>query len=374
MPTINKIANKGISLAENTAKYVKAVGKRSILETSKPTILEGAKADLGYHTAGKALSQSNPKIAFFQMDLFRRYDLVKNFDMTLTPKELDELFKYEGDEFFLKSYEFLCGKLGLTEATRPGLMLAELHPDYAMLYAPASHTIYKNSLSPSNSPKETLLFLRHEFQHCMQNLSIFRHEELGEEAVKVYTELITKDMVADISQRAQSFSLDQIRAMGFPEEGMRIYEVLTKLFSMNRMAEYEQCLQHIATDLNSINSANIEQLRQSVVKEFGIIKKDSKAGSRAEKFFKEFLDAAGYKHVDGAIHFGKYLLRAIENEAFIAQDALRWILEGKPDGCYIKNMKNFASKFKPEERVIKDVNEVSDVFDNPKAIIKYLYD
>jgi hypothetical protein len=106
-----------------------------------------------------------------------------------------------------------------------------------------------------------------------------------------------------------------------------------------------------------------------------VIKKDSKADNRAVKFFNEFIDELGFKHENGDIHYGKYLLRATENEAFIAQEAVIRKLEGKT-GCYLHDIKHQPIPeidVKLKEKMKQDLDEVKENLD-PKETLRYLYD
>lgn len=319
--------------------------------------------------------KAKPEITLADMEFFRRYEAIKKFDMRISPKEINELFKYEGNDFFIKAHDFLCKKMGIPENIRPEIIEALYPPEYGMLYAVCNNAIVKNINSPLKTKNEIFAALRHELQHFQQNMSIYQHEELGPKAVNVYSEILANSAKTDISERAKNFTLDQIREFGFPEDALEIYKTLQKYLADGNIEDYEKYLDALTVEVKNGYAGELENLRQTIVKEYGVIKKDSRAGNRAVKFFNEFVDEMGYKRENGELHYGKYLLRATENEAFIAQEALQRNLDGKA-GCYIYDVKHQP---KPEidgnleSKVKNDLKEVTENVD-AKEVLRYLYD
>ena len=77
---------------------------------------------------------------------FRTYIHAKTFDFKATQEELNALFKFDGDEFFVKTYDFFIKKLGISENLKPPVINQPAHQSVGMTYDFCQNLITRNSI------------------------------------------------------------------------------------------------------------------------------------------------------------------------------------------------------------------------------------
>ena len=324
--------------------------------------------------------KQKPKVSELDILAFRKYDQVRSLDMHITQKELDTLFKFEGDEFFDKSLEFLCKKLGISENLRPQVISAPQAPEVGMAYSYISNLVIKNPNTLQKGKHEVFANIRHELQHLLQNISIYRHEELGPKAVVAYAEKFGKLQAENVDNIVKNHSLEQLDQLGLDDATATFYKELKKLIQKNDIQSYDDSLKSFSDVVKEAYMPQLENYRNLVLQDRGIIQKGTKAASRAEKFFSEFI-GDGYHNADGSIHWGKYAIQASEEEAFSAQSAMAMKLQGN-NTCYIKEYKNAmeilddARKKDPTNQYFEDLTETANDMKKTdfKDLVKYIYD
>jgi len=219
----------------------------------------------------------------------------------------------------------------------------------------------------------------------LQNINIYRHETKGKEAVNLYAKLYANNECQRIHDRAMDLSLEQIKELGFNEEGIALYKYLQDLLDNEQFKEYEQVLNNTRKSLQEYYTGIFENFRKTIVESMGELKADSKEGKRAEKFFKE-ISGNNYWEADGGVDYGKYFVNAREIEAMIAGDmiGLKSAPELKEIGCYIKLMKEAEKKmeaFITENKTNKINQDIENTAKDYKAkginfkdLISYLFD
>lgn len=115
---------------------------------------------------------------------FQTYVNSKQFHVGITQEEINKLSKFDGEEFFTASFDYLTKKLGIKKSTRPNLVFTQFPSDGRMAYTPINNSIMVDLKKCSSATKaQNFAGIRHELQHFLEISMIMRHEELGTKAI-----------------------------------------------------------------------------------------------------------------------------------------------------------------------------------------------
>ncbi|MBR1776630.1 hypothetical protein IJ750_06120 [bacterium] len=255
----------------------------------------------------------------FNLENVRQYFMLKTLDMKFTQEELKNLFKFDGDDFLVQCYYFWTNKLGLPDDVLPGLMYGEDNEKVVMAYDFVRNVITKNTKYKKNMPKERIFtILRHELQHCLQNMDIYRTEDVGEDAVKAYAKYAAIDHRTMLACIAQQHSVKQIRNILDDEQLINICLTLKKLKQQGDSYEYEKGLLIVQDGLEKKFKLLYDGFRKNVIKNMGVLPKESAKGKRARKFFEAIISQNNYWKQDGSANLFKYQNDIREVEANLA--------------------------------------------------------
>ena len=269
--------------------------------------------------------------------LFRQYLFSKKFELKMDQDELKKIFELDGDEFFNASFDLIYKKLGLPQNLKPTIINMPLHESYAMAYDCSQNFLIKNINMPKLSKIQIYSFIRHELQHMLQNIEIYRHEELGEKIIKFYAEAVAKAQVELIDNQAHNLSMEELQQAGLPKELLDFYAVLKKCISNKNEEEYLKHLNDYRTSVFATSIDNNQKFREIIIKKMGFLPKGSKAESRAEKFYENMINPYT-ENILESLNIGKYLNDVREKEAITAQEvAIFDVLKQLADEnyCYI---------------------------------------
>ena len=384
------------------------MGRMQVLRTSFSGIWKGVKSKFrtqktaevvtenAIFTKPKELSHDLPKDEFIKTTIkppreitktdkinFRQYLLSKKVDLKITPEEIKTLFAYEGEEFRNKSFEFLCKKLNIPEYYKPALI------SNSSVNTPMSYDFILNAIQINPNFAEQLsdkaLFLsglRHEFQHYLQNIAMFRHETKGEELISIYSRIASKNVHKNIDHYARNCSIAQIVQI-FDEQGTKDIMYMKELLKNNKIEEYQAYLYKTEEDMYKHFNSIYTDLRKTIIDKMGVIKKDSIEGKRAEKMIKDTASDCNYWTEDGNIKLVYYITDIREVEALTAQDMMSLRINAAINGdskyCYIQKMKETQENMQKQA----DLNpELKELMNNDKPIkaedfkkmLTYLYD
>ena len=279
-------------------------------------------------------------------NLFAEYLQMPRYKIQITPEEIDDLCKFDGNEFIVEAYELLTRKLGLNVNIRPGLFLAKnMNKDFGAAFQPLNNIIFYNAEYFTNlSKKQQFILLRHELQHYIQNMDILRHEEIGEKALNKFT-------TNYIETQKKSFDL---LFKQYPQEQVVEY-LKNNGIDMNFINKYIGLIK--TKDSNEINKLfeslgpgyrqELTVVRNKIIAERGLIKKDSALTPKIQQNFDEFTNI-DYYTPDGNLNFAKYFNSKTEKDAILAQKAADF--QFSKEGCYMKYAKKqFFNEINSEE-------------------------
>lgn len=309
------------------------------------------------------------KVSERDIFLFRQYLFSKKFELKMDHDELKKIFELDGDEFFNASFDLIYKKLGLPQTLKPKVVNIPLNESYAMAYDCSQNFLIKNINRPELSKIQIYSFIRHELQHMLQNIEIYRHRELGEKIIKFYAEAVAKAQVELIDNQAHNLSMEELQQAGLPKELLDFYVILKECISNNNEEEYLKQLNDFKTVFLNKSIENNKKFRESIIKEMGFLPKGSKAESRAEKYYDNMINSYA-KDLLGRVNIGKYLNDVREKEAIIAQEvAIFDVLKQLADEnyCYINCARKNEEVF--EEFLQKNEEEALE-YNSARAEIK----
>ena len=323
---------------------------------------------------------AKPEVSKMDIVFFRRYLLGKKLDLKIEPIELEQLFSLEGKEFEEGAFEFLLKKLNIPSNIRPRLIESTQTNGCPMTYNFMLNQIVVNPNMKTPVKEVHLSLLRHELQHFMQNMQILRSEGVGTDAVKHYSEVMSKIARQNNDALAKNCTIEQLAQMGFDEEALNLHRQLKELLKNGTPEQYEEYMNQLEIELQQYYEPLYEGLRNDVVSSMGAIKTGSAEWKRAVKFLDETKKGDYYFQPDGQIDYAKYMTDCRENEAIVSQEILGLKLFPKEGGsCYIKELKQGAGiESSGDAKFDADMEKLAEERKNGnidfKKMISYLYD
>ena len=289
------------------------------------------------------------KVTAMDKYLFRGYTFSLSFLPKFNQKDINRLFKLEGDEFIFESYEFLIRHLRIPQSLRPPIEITDLGDEIEMAYSYTKNKVEVNSDRKNNSKIYIFGSLRHEIQHFLQNINIFRHEELGNTAVETYSQMSANSIAEGLNEIIDNSELEKlIKLANTDEPRYQVCLALKYLKERNQMEEYQDILNRIKDICKKESVKELTKFRKRVIQEMGYLDKNSRDAKRAEKIFDEFKNNIYYKE-DGTIHNGKYQYSVSETEALIAGEMTEAEIKGGLESCFIRN--NRLESYKTSKKV-----------------------
>ncbi len=283
------------------------------------------------------------------MNFLKMYAIGTRYRTGVTKPEVDELFAKDGIDFIKSAYNLFCEKFMLSDSLRPGLS-TDYFDNAVMSYICPEHRIVINTnpdLIGNINNTQFFGLLRHEFQHCIQNLKILSHETVGEKAVDSYTKFIA---LRDKQIFDSILSVPVEDCIKSATDQQQLEQILSfKSLYENNPKEYEQFLEMNLSDYKQ----QLESLRQSVIRGWGVIKENSKESDLVKEYFKA-LAGDGYYNSDGSVNMGRYINTITEQEAFLAGDIAECDVRGI---CFFRKMKEDLAKIENNPELFKDIKK-----------------
>jgi len=326
-------------------------------------------------------SENVRKFTLIDKFIARTYFHTKTLDFKTSQEEINALFKFEGDEFFKKAYDFLCSKLAIPEKLKPQLVEMPRQERVIMLYDLTSNIIIKNTNASKQSKIEMFSNLRHELQHFIQNMNILRTEGIGEQAVEQYSKIVAKNRRLYVDAEVRNITLEQLK-VSYDEQTLEYYKYLKDLLK-NNQNDYKAELENLEQIFENNTRPEIQAFRELVLNEMPQIKAGTTMAKRSEKMLNAVVSS--YFKDDGSVNAGKYVYDIMENEAILAGQVAE-LKTHPPDEkfCYIQNMKKGIKQLKEQlenEQNTEICNELVETAAQKaqdlggfKGLISYLYD
>lgn len=360
---VNKGVNKGIKINPETLRYIHPEKISAPVDEFVKTVPKKIE------TAAKTVSDAD-RMAF------KGYVFQRNLNLKITADEIKKLFKYEGEEYQQKAFEFLLNKMNIPRELTPQIMYGGEGTDIGMAYNWALNAVIFNKEAKNILYDKTnfITFLRHELQHWMQNMKCLTHETKGDKFAKKLAEKIFYGSVQNFENQIKNADIEKLKTI-YPQDFIQDIVYLKSCLKNNATAEYEQYLKELTKTWQYTFENQLDNLRNTAIEKIGITKAGTKEAKRAEKMIQETLSDIGYFEEGGKVNMGKFYIDCRENEALAAQDALLQQIKAFQGEkfCYLRDIKEQAKNPDAIETFEKIDKEVAPKF-NLEELMSYLYD
>ncbi len=285
----------------------------------------------------KIISETQPKpsnsvcekMTQIDRNIFDMYLYGRGLKTGITQKEINELFKKEGNDFLASAYNLLTSKMNFPEEIRPAIYLNVCNGDNIMQYNYANHSIFIDPQKIEGLSKAQLYgLLRHELQHCKQNYIVLRDENIGPIATEKYARRIVDTERNNIEILLKA-PIEEVEKLNI---NMQDYNNIKNLY-YNDPKGYEQIFENnYQTYKQQLNN-----IREQVITKFGTIKEGSTESKQAKLYFDDFTNDMTYYNSDGTVNEAKYLSKITEQEAILADSIAECEVTGQ---CFFKKSKD----------------------------------
>lgn len=285
----------------------------------------------------KIISETQPKpsnsvcekMTQIDRNIFDMYLYGRGLKTGITQKEINELFKKEGNDFLASAYNLLTSKMNFPEEIRPAIYLNVCNGDNIMQYNYANHSIFIDPQKIEGLSKAQLYgLLRHELQHCKQNYIVLRDENIGPIATEKYARRIVDTERNNIEILLKA-PIEEVEKLNI---NMQDYNNIKNLY-YNDPKGYEQIFENnYQTYKQQLNN-----IREQVIAKFGTIKEGSTESKQAKLYFDDFTNNMTYYNSDGTVNEAKYLSKITEQEAILADSIAECEVTGQ---CFFKKSKD----------------------------------
>lgn len=282
--------------------------------------------------------------------IFRTYVNSKQYAMGLTHGEIKALSQYEGKEFITRAYKFIARKMAISGDIAPKFEFGAIRGDGRMCYDSVENTISVDFDKVKNSSKAAQFgALRHEVQHFFQSVMMLRHEDIGEKFIT---------LLADTCRdRLKSKIFDYINETSV-EDFSKIFQNSSESDAMLNLIKDVKSGNNSL--LNSIIEVGVDRCKQSlngfrknVVKQYGVINKESYLTPEIQKYFDASMKQNYYKK-DGSIDITKYCFSIKEQDAILAQNQATF--EFSESKCFMNFYKKVLANMLKDDEFLKNLN------------------
>lgn len=289
----------------------------------------------------------------FDTICFKQYLNSRQYRMGILPKEIEELEKFEGDDFLINSYRLILKKMGIPEEiAAPINIVDKIGSEGDMGYVSVTNMLLcdKNKIV-NNTKLENFALLRHECQHYAQNMAVLRHETIGKKAIETMTQNYIKMEKEALNNLINTHSEEQIKELFVQNPAAFDYVSMARQYIM---AGDTQSFDALLQNVGEAYKSNLINLQTQVRAKMGVIPKDSPLTPKVEKYYDELSHLVYYKGNTGNIDYAKYLESTIEQEAINSQFAA--LSEYSYDICPVKLSKEEVQKLYEDESLITRIN------------------
>lgn len=272
------------------------------------------------------------------VECFKSYINARPFRMGIAMNEINNLMKFDGDNFLLKANEFLSKKMGLTDKVRPEFVIVdEFQSEGAMMYMPLNNVILCSRKKMNGLSKAEMYGgLRHEYQHYLQNILVLRHEDIGSQALDVMVKSQVESEKCITRQLIENCSDEELVQLFEDQQGSLAITLKAKKFLENgQNEEFNKLFEDYGKSYREL----LVELQKNVKEHFGVITGDSPLTPKIRRNFEELFNL-GYYEADNSVNWIKYFETGIEEEACNAQFAAE--IEMNPQVCPFKYLKEGA--------------------------------
>lgn len=299
------------------------------------------------------------KITQMDKNIFKIYLYGRKFRTGITQKEINELFAKDGNDFLDSAYNLLTSKMNFSEEISPPVYINACIGDNIMQYSCANNLIVVDPQKIVGLSKAQLYgMLRHELQHAKQNYIVLQDEKIGPIAVEKYARILGDTERKSIEILMQE-PIEEVQKLNID---MQEYDNIKKLY-YNDHDGYEQYLENNYQSFKH----QLNELREKIITQFGLIKDGSKESKQAKLYFDDFTNDMTYYNSDGTVNVTRYVSRMTEQEADMARNIAECEITGQ---CFVRRTKDQTfDVMKDQELMAKIKQECQNAENNYNNIL-----
>lgn len=190
-----------------------------------------------------------------------------------TVKELETI---PTEKFWGKAQEVICDSYGIPQSLRAPIYIENLTDRANMIYMFDQNIVYVSpQIIQTSSRNKLFSLLKHEFTHQKQNLDMLRTEGLGEQVVEALTTRQIEHSMTVFKNTFRDMPEDEFEKLK-PKLGENYEAIKRYRIAVSQGEESEQqVLDEIKANDYQVLKQQFENFRQLVIREMGVIAKDS---------------------------------------------------------------------------------------------------
>ena len=255
----------------------------------------------------------------FNLEKVRDWAIPVKYKVAMDAQSVKKLFEVDDTnqtDFMNASYDFFCKNLNIPEQIKPVMVKAGLPEEYPLGYDIFTNSIVQNAkyTGMKLSKEDIFTMLRHEFQHFLQNMEIYRHETLGKDWLKTVQEMYGQRNREGIKNMLMTKQIDEWGCLPGSKIMDLLYEMRNRLRN-NDIAGFDNLYECIKQG----NNNSLQWLRNTIVETKGVIKKESKTTDLIKTYMDSIIYNLNFVNKGNSVDFNAYKENFIEKEAFATQ-------------------------------------------------------
>lgn len=265
-----------------------------------------------------------PAFANTNMDqVVNIYKAMREYHLGITPVQARELNKRDGFDFLQGALDFLCDRFYIPRSLKPSLTTnTDEIPNAIRFISYLNEITIKQKYINFGEKQHVFAAVRHEFVHYMRNLFVFQHEKIGLKHVEELSDEVVSDMQIKFYDALQNPTKENLQKVEKNEYYKEKYNKVKELYEQRKFDE----MLNIFFFAKYEYMAKFRLFRDTVIKRFGEVKKDSPMASRIEQIYKEKRET-NYYNGDEMPDMRLYIKSKEEQAALTAQAQARFEYE-----------------------------------------------
>ncbi|MBR5303992.1 MAG: hypothetical protein IKU37_04100 [Candidatus Gastranaerophilales bacterium] len=259
-----------------------------------------------------------PEESLINIEDYRNYFVPIRYKAKMDTKELKQLFSINEEAnsiyFLNECYQYFKKQLNIPEEIAPTFSSIAQNTPFLYAYDFITNTVVKNMAfyNADLSKNDVFVYLRHEFQHYLQNMEIYRHETLGKEWLE---HNITTFVQKDKEDLKDFLTTKPVEEWGSDINTLRFYYTLRECLRNNDEDLFNKLYQPYENGIRQ----SLTAFRERIIKAKGMIPKNHKLTERIKNYMEGFKATMQYCESSGAIKMNEYKTNFNEGEAFAVQ-------------------------------------------------------
>lgn len=235
------------------------------------------------------------------------------FISNLNKATVKELEAMPMENFWGKAQEIICDSYGIPESLRAPIRIDNLPKGTSMMYALDQNIVYVSpQIIKPRTRNKLFSFLKHEYTHQKQNLNLLRAEGIGEQTVEELTSRQLKQSMMNFQNTFRNMPEEEFEKLK-PHLGENYETIKNYRAAVRQGEEAEQiALNEIKEHDYVVLKQQFENFRQLVIREMGIISKDSPEAEHSKEIFNSIFSVQDIASLKTA------LSKPHEQEAYLA--------------------------------------------------------